>query len=123
MVNMDLTRILVPVPSTSVIGTLLEDNSVGIATLSETDGGQDTAKTTANNESPDFGRYRMVAFGKGTGSESVVAEEAELILELLVLIRAILAHALLFLDGILCTESDGVEAELLDGAKASEDGL
>jgi hypothetical protein len=121
MANMDLTRILIPVPSASVIGALLENDNVGVAALSETDGGHDTANTTANDESADFGRYGIAA-GKRAGSKSVVIEEAELILELMVLINAIVAYAFLFLDVILCAESDGVEAELLDG-EASEDRL
>jgi hypothetical protein len=117
MTDMGLTRILIPVPSASVIGALLENDNVGVAALNETDGGHDTTNTTANDESTNFGRYGIAA-GKRAGSKSVVIEEAELILELMVLINAIVAYAFLFLDVILCTESD----ELLDG-EASEDGL
>jgi hypothetical protein len=110
---------LVPVPSSSVIGTLFEDDNVSVATLSESGGGQDTAKTTTDDESADVGRYGIAG---GTGSKGVLTEESKLALELLVLVYAIVAQAFLFLDGILCAESDGVKAELLDG-ETSEDGL
>ena len=110
---------MVPIPSASIIGTLFKDGNVSVTTLSESGGSQDTTKTTTDDESADSGRYGITG---GAGSKSVSTEESELILELLVLIYAIVAQAFLFLDGIFCSKSDGVKAELLDG-ETSEDRL